>query len=87
MISIHDMMENAFVAERLGGNWIGLWIRDDNHSWGWTDYTPVNYTNWCQGQPAGNGQRFAYLPGGDDDCWKVSDLYGYTHTVCKTPEK
>ena len=85
-VSIHDMIENAFVAERFehSSPWIGLFRFNTNSEWAWTDGTPVNFTNWCQGYPAGDGQRFAYIPPGVNGCWHSYDFTGYVRTVCKT---
>ncbi|KAJ8031849.1 Perlucin [Holothuria leucospilota] len=33
--------------------WIGLNDKDKENSWKWND-TPVNYTNWKNGEPNGN---------------------------------
>ena len=87
MVSIHDNLESAFVFERVGAAWLGFRRYDTDSDWYWTDGSPANWTNWCDGQPAGDGQRFAYTPSGGNGCWATSDLNGYTHVVCKVPEQ
>ena len=91
LVSIHDMLENSFVAERVLGNgegWIGLWKRNDGTGYGWSDGSPVNYTNWCEGEPQGDGQRFVYIsrPPRPNGCWLTIGEVGYTVAVCEAPD-
>ena len=89
MVSIHDMVENAFVTERVGNGrnfWIGIWRRGTGYDWEWTDGTPVNYTNWCEGQPPEDGQVMAYIPASKNGCWVTSSYIGYTSLVCKVAD-
>ena len=51
LVSIHDLQQDAFIAEELlGGDraWIGLRCAGDTTPppCAWTDGTPYNYTNW-----------------------------------------
>ena len=41
--------------------WIGLFRRHDGSSWAWSDGTPVDYTNWRDGEPnnLGDGEHCA----------------------------
>ena len=88
MVSIHDDLENAFVFERVASfTWLGFVRYGTDTDWIWTDGSPANWTNWCEGQPAGEGERFAYLPGGENSCWKTSDISGHVPVVCKVPEQ
>ena len=90
MVTIQDMVENAFVAETVlgtGDAWIGIWRKFDDSDWEWIDKSPVNYTNWCEGQPRGDGQLFAWIahtnPNG---CWSTSTENGFTDAVCEGPD-
>ena len=88
MVSIHDILENAFVFETMAtySTWTGLRRIHTDSDWYWTDGTPANWTNWCDGQPAGDGERFAWLSGASNGCWSTSSVTGYTNVVCKLPE-
>ena len=89
MVSIHDYIENAFVFERLGWNWLGLTQPKSSDPWHWTDGSAVNWTNWCPGQPEGTGELFAWLHQPDNGCWRTAELAWSSSKplVCKVPEQ
>ena len=87
MVAIHDNIENAFVSERMSGSWLGFRRQATDTDWYWTDHTPVNYTNWCSGEPHGDGERFAWLSGDPTGCWSTASLEGLSAVVCKVPEQ
>ena len=90
MISVHDMLENAFVAERVAVDqdfWIGFWRQGTSFEWAWIDDTTVDFTNWCDGEPPGDGQLFAWISYSSGDfCWKTTGTTGYTYAICKIPD-
>ena len=90
LVSIQDMLENAFVAERVAAGrtvWIGFWRRYDSGDWEWADGSPANWTNWCEGQPQGGGQIFGYISSNSDTgCWTSHDDTGYAHVICEAPD-
>ena len=90
MASIHDSLENAFIYEYVANftsTWIGFRRYDDDVPWSWSDGSPANWTNWCDGQPFGYGERFGYMAPDHHGCWMTSNTSGDLPLVCKTPEQ
>ena len=89
MVSIHDAIEDTFVHERVATwTWLGLRQHDTGASWAWSDRSDVNWTNWCDGQPAGTGELVAWMNTPDNGCWRASAAVGsYRPVVCKVPEQ
>lgn len=69
LASIHDIMENEFVANLASMNlqtsesksavWIGL-VNDNNKThWMWTDGSVVNFTSWAPNNPNSNYANIA----------------------------
>ena len=90
MVSIHDILEDAFVYERVASyTWIGFRKTANSASWNWSDGTSANFTNWCDGQPVGDEERFAWMPSGSEynGCWWTSGVDDYAPVVCKVPEQ
>ena len=68
MVSVHDLLENAFIAETLlGGSpaWLGLHCTNCTGSYPqgctWTDGSPYDYTNWYGGSAAISGECCAAI--------------------------
>ena len=62
--------------------WIGLFRRHDGSSWAWSDGTPVDYTNWRDGEPndSGGGEDCVLLVPRDEGKWNdgaCSDTLGF----------
>jgi len=52
LVSIHSAEENQYVSNVCGGNcWIGLHDTVEEGKFVWEDGTPVDYTNWKEGEP------------------------------------
>jgi len=52
--SIHSAEENEFIGDLAGHNgwpWLGLTKNNETKEWEWADQSPVNFTNYFQGEP------------------------------------
>ena len=93
LVSIHldnkDHVHRLLAEERIreGVVWIGLFRRDDGSSWAWADGTPVDYTNWRDGEPNNNDEEeeencvSTYLP--DRGEWNDRPCSGRFAFLCQ----
>ena len=86
LVSIHDDMENAFVFEHVS-NWTWLGFITSDGPWHWSDGSPANWTNWCDGQPTDYFEGYAILFPEENGCWWTGNNYRYAPVVCKVPEQ
>ncbi|XP_061416055.1 macrophage mannose receptor 1-like [Lethenteron reissneri] len=74
LASVHSVAEQAYLSGLVGRgdsalSWIGLWeIGNIEGQYRWTDFSPVGYTNWGQGEPNDAG--------GAEQCVAMSRLNG-----------
>ena len=90
MVSIHHYPENAFVFGDVMQDspaWIGFERGSDSEPWRWSDGSADDWTIWCAGEPAGWGERLAFMHPNHRGCWTTTDANSFTHVVCKIPEQ
>lgn len=72
LATIHNYEENDFVKRLAQGReaWIGLSDAQENRYWFWINSRPLQYTNWCPGEPNNyKGQACAQINFSGSKCW------------------
>ena len=80
MVSIHDLLLDAFIGEELMGGeeaWLGLHRPFDVSPWTWTDGSAYDYHHWYGGTPDWPGEACAVINYGNDGDWTGFDCYSY----------
>ena len=77
MISIHDLVQNAFVyenvADGLNGYWLGLRRSTTGADWVWSDGSHFDFSKWGPDQPPADGQRCGHYGNGQEGDWSAND--------------
>nr|XP_039269898.1 uncharacterized protein LOC120344668 isoform X2 [Styela clava] len=93
LVSMHSPQEEAVIASGVrhtsGSNW--FWIgmrRKQTGSYGWTDNTPLSYTNWGSGEPNDYDGREEcgmayYSTSGTDMYWNDMNCEATENWICK----
>ncbi|XP_060066707.1 echinoidin-like [Ylistrum balloti] len=109
LLTIHSSMEQNFIMTELGslsfagnGVWLGLTDQNTEGTFVWADDSPVDYTYWASGQPAGLGgiaaaqEDCTLLKYRDSGHWHdypcssilfIPENYGWICKFNMTPEK
>lgn len=77
LVSMHDLAENNFVRSLTNSSydaWIGLNDRGTMSGHVWSDYSPVQFTNWGIGQPDSHS--------GQQPCVTIKSIGGWYDVVC-----
>ena len=88
LVSIHasnkDHISGLLAAVGYLNVWIGL-SRVPRHGWGWSDGTPVDYTDWLPGQPNSRDgtENCVYLYTGYDNQWTDFKCSARTAFMCQ----
>ncbi|XP_043246900.1 lectin BRA-3-like [Amphibalanus amphitrite] len=91
LASVHDLEQNAFVAETVcgyGEAWLGLRRPGSYMGWDWVDGSPTNFTQWGYNQPASEGEQCAIINGYTSGQWISGDCQSdHASFVCQIPEQ
>ncbi|XP_033107417.1 macrophage mannose receptor 1-like isoform X2 [Anneissia japonica] len=94
LASIHTKADNDFISKKATDSGLDLWVglyRTDAGGFAWSDNTPVDYTNWNDGEPSliHNGEHEncvevlrPYGKWNDIECYNNQ---GYVCRIDKTP--
>ncbi|XP_042352885.1 macrophage mannose receptor 1-like isoform X2 [Plectropomus leopardus] len=89
LASIEDPSEQEFIQSNIdmfkdshSSFWIGLY-KTHKGKWQWLDKSPLDYTNWREGQAGTKG--FGLIEVGDGK-WHSSDSWFSRGYICKTPK-
>ena len=73
----------ALVSASGDSHWMGLFQRaGGSERWSWTDGSPLDFTNWRQGEPNNGG-----LIGGDENCALMFESGAWNDEECSYSEK
>ncbi|XP_063953416.1 macrophage mannose receptor 1-like isoform X1 [Lytechinus pictus] len=89
LASFHDPDEEAYIKSKIpmpdDGYWIGLHDRSVETGFEWSDRTPVDYTNWWEGEPnnAGNLGEDCVEMFGNHRNWNDKECSSLRNWICK----
>ncbi|KAG8519254.1 Low affinity immunoglobulin epsilon Fc receptor [Galemys pyrenaicus] len=79
LVSVHSQEEQDFLTKHANrkGSWIGLQDLDIEGEFVWMDGSPLDYSNWRQGEPNNDGQG--------EDCVVMEGSGQWNDAFCYTP--
>merc|ERR1719219_2646166 len=83
IVSIHSYDQNQYIAEKIcrGNCYVGLTDYISEGQFAWIDGTPLDYINWCDGEPNNaNGEDAAHMR--PDGCWDDANYDVEWYTIC-----